>query len=197
MAFIIFLQNSFGQTYEAKYKCIFESSWPVKDTSANSQKFEIPFRIITIYTIITDGRYLKATTKIEETSSAFGNGVNFNSSDTQVIFDLKKRLAYFPENKKVKKIKDYYLTKDSTSSGSYKIDGFGNKYIIELGSNLKNFIAPAVFFSNAPNGIRKISTSDFTIELMGPIKQIKKKISYDSYFKTIDIGKIKEEYSFF
>jgi hypothetical protein len=200
---LIYLMSFFsvhGQSYEAKYKMVYGTG-PKKEISDTLTSIEelfksLPIKIVIIYTVTTDGNYLLLNGKQEESLSTIGVSININLSDTEVIFDLRKGLVYFPESDKYQKIKKYKLHENS-AFGTYTIENLDSSYFVELNDSLKRFVTPGIFFSDIKFGIQKVHTPDFTIELWGPVIRSNKKLFLESYFKKSDKEKIMEEYSFF
>ena len=159
----------------------------------------LPIRVVVTYTVITDGKYLLLKGKEEGESAILGSAanVNINLSDTEIICDLTKQLVYFPGSGKFQRIKKYKLLGDSVNGGKYLIENIDSSNFVELNTNLKNFISPAVFFSNNKYGIQKIHTRQYTLELLGPIIKTNKKLSFQKQFENVKKIDVEEEYSFF
>jgi hypothetical protein len=190
-----------AQSYEAKYKMIYETGKEkeLSDTLTSIEELlkSLPLKIVVVYTVTTDGNYLLLKGKQENSLSTIGTSININLSDTEVIFHLHKGVVYFPELDKYQRIKKYKLSEDSSINGKYSIENFDSSYFVELDSSLKNFITPGVFFSDIKYGIQKIHTPDFTIELLGPVIKSTKKLPLGMYFNKVDQMKIDQEYAFF
>jgi hypothetical protein len=188
-----------AQSYEAKYKLIYEiSGGGISDTlkGGNEILSRLTIKVVIIYHVITDGKYLSVKGMEEGESTVTGTSINIQSTDTEIICDLTRELVYFPESGKYQRIKKYKLLEAFTKD-KYLIENIDSSNFVELNSSLKNFISPGVFFSNNKHGIQKIHTPQYTIELMDPITKTNKKLSFQKQFEKVKIIEVEEEYSFF
>lgn len=189
-----------AQTYEAKYKMIYKGRVGIPIHS-----FDIAS--IVDLTVKSNNEFIDVTGKVVKTiyaSEQFSDKLNTSNLKedvdmNHVIIDIKNKLAWYPEEKKMYRIKGNQLLPAKAlyhgSCEEYSVSGAKTIKVIAC-KNLPKFLSPAIIFDNQEYGIKKIVAHNLEIELISKPKIISEKLEFKNMFEN-NSSKIEGSYNFF
>ncbi|HEX7845189.1 MAG TPA: hypothetical protein VF476_05255 [Chitinophagaceae bacterium] len=198
---ILFHNGGYAQVHRARYECLLGGQINIPDSTGSSNAGNTRFPLITriSYDLQADENYLYISSKIISSLAIPAADVENKASYSRVIIDLKKEIAYFPEEKEYKRVKKYQVIGTCvTDSIGNKLNGIDSLTLVQFSSKMPWFVSPGVILHNRDcGGITHIKTSDYTIKLISYDTAGTGGLNYSDLFKKIDINLIKKYYEFF
>lgn len=190
----------FCQTYNFTYDVFFQNnSIPLdkkEQHKTNRQEAPLPVTITMNYIVTANQQYMHLIGIVQNTISPVDN---LNGSHSEIIIDLKNKLVYFPEDKKVKRLIMYQLTDEKAAKNDCydnAIKGFDERYSIKTCKELPNLITPGLKFKKSNFGVREVRTPTFALALK-EFHTSDEKLDYEDLFKPFLHQEITETYNFF
>lgn len=194
-------RHIFCQTYGFTYDVFFQNTSIALDKKeqqrTNWQEAPLPVTVTMNYLVTANQQYMHLIGTSQHTISPVDN---INGSDAEIIIDLKNKLVYFPEDKKVKRLIPYQLTNEKAAKNDCydnAIKGFDEQqYSIKTCKELPNWITPGLKFKKSNLGVREVRTPTFAIALK-EFHITDENLDYQDLFKPFLHQKITETYNFF
>lgn len=189
-----------SQSYQMQYQCEFANLGRIEILASDTLKGEnqinklIPVTISLTYEITYSDGYMEVTGFINNNNSLF----EIEEKSAHIFFDLKRNLAYFPEEHVVKRMILYDLIpKDSNNNKckDFYIKGFDSTYYVSTNDSLPRFALPAVNFIKNKSGITKIVTPTFIINLV-KFNMLDKKPDFQAMIHKFSELEVTGEYRF-
>lgn len=109
----------FSQAYQAEYSCyLFNTPNKLQKDSVikNNLKRLIPMTVSLVYKLKCNSRYIDVAGYLSG-SNLPNSTINFSASNSRIVIDLKKKLVFYPNEKKVDSLIEYEydnpITEDS------------------------------------------------------------------------------------
>lgn len=202
--FFICISNTKGicQYYEAVFECILDTDMQgeTDSSAAGVNNFSLHTRIN--YTVKADKKYLHIKGSITGLTGFPGAQIYTETSNPEIIIDLVRLIAFFPEEKIYKKVQLYELTAACSNKSrvlEYYIDGKDSTVRVQAKPGLPWFVTPGIVLSSAYrcSGINFVKSPGFTITLKDAPAIKKKNLNYKKFFQNYVSSMEYGYYSFF
>ncbi len=167
---LVFVNQTFGQSYLASYKCIVNNEVLLQknntiDSSAKELlKFVLPQQMVIIYEVVSNKNFAKVKGIINQEDN--GNSIPLRETANEFIIDIKNEVAY-----------------DVTTKEYFKIVTHKVKdYEVKFSKKIPAYITPFLIFQDAKNGLERLQTPKMSIKLI-KYEKVNQKVDYSDLFK--------------